>query len=300
MTDESNRSRNGLLAAFAAYTLWGVMPLYFILIARVDPLEIVAHRVLWTAVLMLVALGLWRQLDELWTTLVRWRTLWPLIVSALLIATNWLIYIWAVQHDHVIAASLGYFLNPMINVLLGFAVLKERLSRWQWIAVGVAGLGVAVLAAGALATLWISLVLGLSFGLYGLVRKLLATGPFVGLTVETIVLIPAAIAVLAWRGGMGQLSFGHLGWGVDVALIAAGAITAVPLLLFAFAAQRLPLASLGLVQYIGPTIQFLLGLLLFGEPLMLAHQIAFPLIWVGLAIYSWASLRANRVKPATS
>jgi chloramphenicol-sensitive protein RarD len=276
------------------------MPLYFILIAAVDPVEIVAHRIAWTTVLMLGILTLWKQLGELWATLTQWRTLLPLIASALLIATNWLIYIWAVQNEHVIAASLGYFLNPMINVLLGFAVLKERLSRWQWVAVAIAGVGVGVLAAGALATLWISLILGFSFGLYGLVRKMTPTGAFVGLTVETIILVPAAIAVLAWRSSHGQLDFGQLGWDIDLLLVAAGAITAVPLLLFAFAAQRLPLASLGLVQYIGPTIQFLLGLLLFGEPLTLAHKIAFPLIWVGLAVYSWASLRANRIKPTTS
>lgn len=282
----------GLAAAVGAYALWGVLPLYFRAVGAVPPLEIVAHRIAWSVLLLLAILYFRNRLGGLVEVFSSRRLLLPLVASACLIAINWLVYIWAVQNGHVIAASLGYFLNPMLNVLLGFAFLRERLTRVQWVAVAFAGVGVVVLAAGALSTLWISLALAASFGLYGLIRKIVPTGPMVGLSAETIILLPAALAGLVWWSSTGALTFGNSApVQTDLLLAASGAVTAVPLLLFAFAAQRLTLATIGLVQYIGPSIQLLLGLLLFREPLTTAHLIAFPMIWTGLAIYSWSAWR---------
>ncbi len=289
-----------MAAGIAAYALWGIMPIYFRALDGVDALEIVANRIVWSVLLLLVILVFRARIATLIATLRSARLLLPLIASALLIAANWLIYIWAVQNDHVIAASLGYFLNPVINVLLGFLVLGERLSRMQWVAVACAGAGVAVLAAGAMATLWISVSLALSFALYGLIRKMAPTGPMVGLTVETIVLLPAALGVIGWMAAAGTLSLFHSGPAIDGLLMLSGAITAIPLLLFAFAAQRLTLAVVGLLQYLAPTIQFLLGLFLFHEPLRPAHLVAFPLIWLGLAIYSIAAWHRARVSRAAN
>jgi chloramphenicol-sensitive protein RarD len=297
VTHGGNEQR-GLIAAVGAYGIWGLLPLYFRALGPVPPMEVVSHRILWSVVLLLVILYFRRGYGALRQVLTSHRLLLPLVASAALIAANWLIYIWAVQHGHVIGSSLGYFLIPMLNVLLGFAVLGERLTRLQWIAVALAGAGVAVLAAGALSTLWISLSLALTFGFYGLIRKLIPTGPMVGLAAETLLLAPFAAAGIALWAARGTLAFGHVPLTTDLLLIAGGAITTVPLLLFAYGAQRLRMATLGLLQYIGPTIQLLLGLFLFGEPLTHAHMIAFPLIWAALALYSWSALRASRAAAA--
>lgn len=290
----------GLAAAVGAYGLWGVLPLYFRAVGAVPPLEIVAHRIAWSMLLLLVILYFRKRFAGLVEVFSSRRLLLPLVASAILMAGNWLLYIWAVQNGHVIASSLGYFLNPMLNVLLGFAFLRERLTRVQWLAVGFAGAGVAVLAAGAASSLWISLALGGSFAVYGLIRKVIPTGPMVGLSVETMLLLPLALGGLAWWAASGTLVFGpETSVQTDLLLAASGVLTAVPLLLFAFAAQRLTLATMGLVQYLAPTTQFLLGVLLFREPLTSAHLLAFPLIWTGLAIYSWSAwrvlVRPNRV-----
>jgi chloramphenicol-sensitive protein RarD len=233
----------------------------------------------------------------LWEALTTRAMLVPMMATALLIAANWLIYIWAVTNGHVAAASLGYFLNPLLNVLLGFLFLKERLTRWQWVAVGLAGAGVAILATGALDTLWISLSLALTFGVYGLIRKVAPVGPMVGLASETIILLPLALAALAVWTVDGTGHFGTLGMGTDALLLLAGVVTAVPLLLFASAARQMPYATIGLIQYIGPTIQFLLAMFLYREPLTTAHLLTFPLIWAGLVLYSWDVLRRSRSGP---
>ena len=291
---DRGEAQRGFIAALAAYGIWGMLPLYFRALGPVPPLEVVSHRIIWSVALLLVILHFRKGYGRLLEVLTSPRLLLPLVASAALIAANWLIYIWAVQHGHVIGSSLGYFLIPMLNVLLGFAVLGERLTRLQWGAVALAGAGVTVLAAGALSTLWISLGLALTFGLYGLIRKVIPTGPMVGLAAETILLAPFAAIGLALWTAKGTLAFGTVPLRIDLLLIAGGAITTVPLLLFAFGAQRLRLATLGLLQYVGPTIQLLLGLFLFNEPLTEAHKIAFPLIWAALALYSWSALRASR------
>lgn len=283
------------MAGVGAYVIWGMLTIYFRLLAQVPILEVVSHRITWSVVFLLGILYFRRGLGDLWATLRSPRLILPLALSAVLIAANWLLYIWAVDHHFILAASLGYFLNPLLNVLLGFAFLRERLSAMQWVAIAIAGAGVAILAAGALSTVWISLGLAISFGLYGLVRKTVATGPLIGLTAETIVLLLPALFGLMWWGSHGELVFGHGNTGLSVLLALAGVITAVPLLLFAFAARRMTLGALGLLQYIAPTLQMLLGLFVFGEHLTTAHKIAFPLIWLALAIYSYAALRQVRL-----
>jgi chloramphenicol-sensitive protein RarD len=294
-SDSQPVARGALAQAFGAYFIWGFLPVYFNMLKAVPPLEVVAHRIVWSVLLLLAMLYFRRRLGALWEALTTRAMLVPMIASAVLIAGNWLIYIWAVTSGHVAAASLGYFLNPLLNVLLGFLFLKERLTRWQWVAVALAGAGVAILATGALDALWISLSLALTFGVYGLIRKMAPVGPMVGLASETIILLPLALIALAvWTiGGTGH--FGTLGTGTDILLLLAGVVTAVPLLLFASAARQMPYATIGLIQYIGPTIQFLLAIFLYREPLTTTHLITFPLIWAGLLLYSWDMWRRARL-----
>lgn len=282
----------GLWLAIAAYILWGGLPLFFKLLHAVPPLQILAHRVVWSVVLLLVAVFVLRRGTAI-RDAARGRTLALLACSAVLIAVNWLTYIWSVGHAHVIEASLGYFINPLVNVALGVALLGERVGRAQWAAIGVATLGVIVMAIAGGGSVWISLVLALSFGVYGYVRKIAAIDPLGGLTVETLLLTAPAVTVLALAMGDGTAAFGH-DVRLDLMLIAAGAITAAPLLLFAAAAKRLKYTTLGLLQYIAPTLQLIQAVLLFGEPLRWFHVVAFALIWAGCAIYALAGWQTAR------
>lgn len=291
-TDASG-DRSGYASAIAAYTMWGLLPIYFKLIAHVRPLEIVAHRILWSLALLALLVVLRRSSGMFFETVRTPRKLAALGLCAVLIAANWLIYIQAVQTDHVVAASLGYFLNPLINVVIGVLFLKERLRRVQTIAVIIAAIAVAILAAGELSTLWISLALALTFGFYGLIRKLTPVRPVVGLTVETMLLALPAGALLLWLGKAAPLSFTQ-DTGTAALLIASGVITAIPLLLFAAAAQRLSLTTLGLLQYVGPSLQFLLGVFVYGEIMSGERWATFLLIWSALALFAWDSVRAAR------
>jgi chloramphenicol-sensitive protein RarD len=304
MTDASTGpqapSRAALAQAVGAYTIWGFLPVYFNLLKSVPPVEVIAHRVIWSVALLLIMLAFRRRLAALWETLTTRRMLLPMAATALLIGLNWLIYIWAVTHGHIAASSLGYFLNPLVNVMLGYFFLRERLTPAQWIAVGLAGVAVAIIAAGALDALWISLSLALTFGLYGLIRKVAPVGPMVGLAAETIILLPLCVAFMAVWAVDGQNHFAQGQLSIDLLLVAAGVVTAVPLLLFASAARRMKYATIGLIQYIGPTIQILLAVLVYRESLTAVHLIAFPLIWTGLALYSWDAWRqVRRVEPST-
>lgn len=294
--DAAARStRIGLMQGMGAYLIWGLLPLYFMPLSPVGPGEIVADRVIWSLALLFAIIAATRRGARLRLALANPRTLRLLAASAALISVNWLVYIWAVQHHHVLEASLGYFLNPLVNVVLGVVVLRERLGRPQIAAVTLAAIGVLVLASQAGGGLWISLTLALSFGLYGLVRKIAPVEAIEGLTIETLLLAPIAAGYMIWLGVQGTLAYGG-----DPALTAlltfAGVITAVPLLLFAAGARRLPYSTMGLLQYIAPTIQFLLAITLFGERVTPAHAICFALIWTGLAIYVLGSMRARRVR----
>lgn len=284
----------GLWLAVTAYVLWGGLPLFFKLLQVVPPLQILAHRVVWSLILLLLAIVLLRRGKTI-RAAAQGRTLALLTCSAGLIAINWLTYIWSVGHSHVIEASLGYFINPLVNVALGVALLGERVGRLQWGAIGVAATGVLVMAVAGGGSVWISLVLAFSFGVYGYVRKIAAIDALGGLTVETLILVLPALIVIAIATGNGMSAFGA-DLRLDALLIASGAITAAPLLLFAAAAKRLKYTTLGLLQYIAPTLQLLQAVLLFGEPLRWFHTVAFGLIWAGCAIYAlagWRKMAAN-------
>lgn len=290
--------QRGLPYALGAYAIWGFVPLFFKLLETVPPVEVLAQRIVWSLPLCFVIMAFRRQIGEYLSALKDWRVLRLLLVSSLLIALNWLVYIHAVFTDHVLAASLGYYLNPLVNVLLGMIFLGERLSRLQGAAVVIAATGVAILLAGALDTLWISLTLALSFSAYGLIRKVVAVGSLPGLAIETTLLLPlsaAAAGYYLWIGdGRGFGSDVEISW----LLAAAGVVTAVPLLLFATAARRMSYAALGFVQYLAPSIAFLLGLFVFNEPLKPAQLFCFLLIWISIAVFSfdmWRKMRAERM-----
>ena len=263
------------------------------LLKGVDPVEIVAQRVLWSLALLLpvaMLIGRWPQLRA---ALADRRLLLQLSASSALIAANWLVYVWAVFNGHVLAASLGYFLNPLINVALGTIVLKERLTRGQAAAVALAAIGVAILALRAGDGLWISLALALSFGLYGLVRKMAAVKSLEGLTIETAILAPLALGYLLWLSATGDVAFGN-DLRISLLLVLAGAVTATPLLLFAAAARRMRYSTLGLLQYLAPSIQFVLAITIFGEALTMAQLACFMLIWAACAVYAASSLIEHR------
>ncbi len=295
-TPAASLDRRGLAFGLGAYLIWGFLPLYFLLLAGVTAGEIVADRVIWSLVLLIGILAVAGRFGKLLAVLRTPRTIGLLAISAALISVNWLIYIWAVKHDYVLAASLGYFLNPLVNVLIGVVLLGERLTRTQMAAVALAAAGVIILAVGAGAGLWISLTLALSFAFYGLVRKIAPVESLEGLTVETALLTPFALAYITWLSRNDALVFGDAA-GMTGLLVLAGAVTAVPLLLFAGAARRLPYSTLGLLQYLAPTLQFLLAITVFGEVMTTAHIVCFALIWSGLALYVVSSIRQSRIVP---
>ena len=290
--------RTGLLLGIGAYVSWGLLPLYLRLLRAVPALQVVSHRIVWSLIL-LVGIVLVLRRGRAILNAARGRTLLLLCASAALIAVNWLVYIWAVQNGHVLEASLGYFINPLVNVALALVVLGERIGRIQMAAVAVAAAGVIALAIDGGGAIWISLTLALSFGLYGLIRKVAAIDALGGLTVETALLVLPSLGVLAWTGAQGQAAFGH-DRSLDLLLILAGAVTAAPLLMFAAAARRLPYATIGLLQYIAPTLQFVQAVWLFGEPLRPIHLVAFGAIWAGCALYAWGMLRRSGGVTATT
>ncbi|TMM48974.1 EamA family transporter RarD [Qipengyuania marisflavi] len=291
--------RQGLFAALGAYVTWGFLPLYLILVSSVPPFEFVGWRIIWTLPLCLLIVAARRQGPELLTALRTPKVMGWLTLSATLIAINWVVYIWAIQNEHVYAASLGYYINPLINVLLGTMLLGERLSRPQWAAVALAAVGVSLLLGGALTTLWISLTLALSFGTYGLVRKQVPVGALPGLTIESILLLLPAAGVVAWYGTTAAgSSFGHE-LQLSLLIILGGVFTAFPLLFFAIAARRLPYSTLGFIQFLAPSIVFVLGLMVFGEELAPVQLACFACIWLAAGIFVWDLVSRSR-KPAAS
>lgn len=289
-----SHGRAGFLYGLAAYALWGVLPIYFKAIARVPAIDIVAHRVLWSLPFLAVLIGVARGMAKVRAAAAHGRTLGILTVTAVLIGGNWLLYVYAVTSGHILAASFGYYLNPLANVLLGRFVLKEQLGRLQWTAVAIAAAGISVLAAGALGQLWISLTLCVSFAFYGLLRKIVPADAVTGLAIETAILLPLALGWLAWRGAAGAPVLGSTGMETSLLLLA-GIVSTTPLLLFTAAARRLQYSTLGMLQFLAPTLQFLIAVLLYGERFTLAHAIAFGAIWVALALYVTALVRAPRL-----
>jgi chloramphenicol-sensitive protein RarD len=292
-----SEQRRGTSLAFAAYLLWGMFPLYWPLLEPSGAIEILAHRVLWSLVSVALLLVLARGRAGSRVPRDR-RALTLLAAAAVLIGVNWGVYIWGVNHQHVVDTSLGYFVNPLVSVALGVLVLGERLSRTQWSAVGLAAAGVVELTADAGHPPWIALVLAASFGGYGLIKKVVGVGAVGGLVVETAVLSPVALAVVLGLAATGGTTFGSHGAGHAALLASTGVITVVPLLAFAGAASRVPLSRLGVMQYLTPTMQFLLGVLLRHEPLPPGRLVGFCLVWVALAVFTFDSVHRYRRQPA--
>ena len=286
--------RAGLANALGAHVVWGSMPLYLQLVKTVPAVEYVAWRILFTIPLCLLFVTWRRAWSELRAVLRDRKAMLTLLASAALIGVNWFLYVWAIQTGHVYAASLGYYILPLTMMLLGLVVLGERLTRRQWYAVGLAALGVAALAAGALTTLWMSLAMATTFGLYGLLRKTVQAGPLVGLTLESTILAPISLGIACWYAmspagsALAQDSL------TAFAVVMGGPMTAIPLIMFAFAARRLPYTVIGFLQFSSPTIVFLIGLLVFGEELNLAQLACFVAIWAAAAVFIWDVVRGAR------
>lgn len=286
--------RAGVAYGLAAYLAWGFIPFYFKAVASVPPLEVLSHRILWSLVFLGLILGSQGRIPEIRGFLRDGRTMRLMAVTTVLIAVNWLVFIWAVFHDRLLEASLGYFINPLVNVLLGYLFLQERLRRWQAVAVALAFFGVAWLAAGTGTVPWIALILAFSFGCYGLLRKVARPGGLTGLAVETLLLAPLAGGWLVFSFLRGELVFGVQGLGPSLWLAAAGPVTALPLIWFAEGARRLRLATIGFLQYLAPSLQFLLAVAVFGENFGMVQLASFGMIWAALLLYSIDTARSFR------
>ncbi|MEW6515118.1 MAG: EamA family transporter RarD [Pseudomonadota bacterium] len=284
MTHPAERAeRDGITAALAAYTLWGLVPIFFKQLEAVPALEIIAHRVVWS-LLLVGALLVWRgRLSAVWNAARDPHILARVALAAALVMTNWLIFVWAVNAGRILETSLGYFINPLFSIVLGVMVLNERLRPRQWLAVALAALGVALEGWRVGGLPWVSLALAATFGSYGLLRKQLPLDATGGLWLETACAAPLALGYLLWLGDMGSLGDDT---GTSLLLIATGPVTAIPLLLFAIGARRLPLATLGFLQYTAPSLSFLVAIQLYGEAMNLARLLAFAAIWAGLALYT--------------
>ncbi len=290
---EARRTRTGVLYALAAFSMWGLaVPLHFKLVSAVPALQILAHRIVWASAFALGLILIGRQWRRLVEALTSGSRLLLLGLSAGLIAVNWLIYIWAVNSGHLVQTSLGYFINPLLNVVLGVLFLRERLSPAQTVACLVAALGVLVLAGTSGEMPWVALALACSFGCYGLVRKIVPVAPLVGFCVESLLLTPLALGYLAWVVMKGQSPAFQGDLRLDALLILTGLSTALPLIWFAAGAQRLKLSTIGLLQYLAPSGQLGLGVLAYGEEFGWTDAFAFGLIWVALAIYTGSALRS--------
>jgi chloramphenicol-sensitive protein RarD len=291
----------GLAYAALAFVAWGLFPLYFRALATVDALEVALHRSAWSLVFVAAVLVALRRWDGIVPLLREPRRLLPFLASAVLLFGNWLLYVWAVQNGRVLEASLGYFINPLVSVALGVLVLRERLNRVQWLAVAIALAGVAWLTALLGHPPWVALALALSFGLYGLLRKTSPLGAIEGFALETLLLAPLVLPWLAWLSLQPGSGLGRGDAGLTALLVLCGPLTALPLMWFAAGARRLPLATLGLMQYLSPTLQFLVALWIFREPFDGSRLIGFVLIWLALALYSGDLLRRGRgAAPAPS
>ena len=297
-------SPRGLAAGAAAFTIWGLFPVYLHPLRGVPALQVIAHRITWSCLFLVAWLLLRGELGDLRATLARPALLARLALTATLISINWLVYVWAVTHSHVVDTSLGYYINPLVNVLLGVIVLRERLNRAQWTAIGLAALAVLYLALLAGRPPWIAGTLAVSFSLYGFVRKVISVEALPGLTTETLLLMPLAVGYLAWCQWAGSGALTTQGAGVAALLIGSGLITAIPLFLFAYGARLLPYSTVGVLQYIAPSLQLLCGVVLYRESFGPARAAGFALIWAALLIYAvdglWRARSAARAAPGTS
>ena len=294
LIDQAHERRLGLTAGLSAFSIWGLAPIYFKLVATVRPDEIIAHRVLWSVVLLGIVLLLRKRRAVLAHVKVNARVLLALAATSILIALNWLIFVHAVNTDRVLSTSLGYFINPLMSVVLGLLVFRERLIPAQTLAVLIAAAGTAYLTWRIGQLPWIALSLASTFALYSVIRKLLDVGPMVGLFWETLLVSPLALGWLWWLQGQGELSFALDEPARALLLVGTGALTVAPLLLFAAGVRRLPLSTIGLMQYLAPSLTFVLAVFIYGEAFTMHHAITFGLVWLALALFFWASWHRHR------
>jgi chloramphenicol-sensitive protein RarD len=287
---------SGILYAVSAFVIWGLAPLFFRVLREATPVEILSHRVIWSLLLMIVLVAVMRDLRDVPRALHNLRSVGLYAVTTALVTTNWLLFIWAVNTDHIVQTSLGYYINPLVNVLLGMLFLGERLNRNQTISVALAVLGVTSLLVNLGELPWVSLTLATTFGFYALIRKKAGIDPLVGLLIETAMLTPFALIYLLWLWAAGTATFSLQAPGMATLLIVSGVITALPLIFFNFGAQRLKLSTMGLMQYLSPTLQLAIGVMIFGEEFTKSHGIAFGLIWLALAIYSTDAFLMHRAR----
>lgn len=292
--ETANQTReplSGIAFSVSAYVLWGFMPLYMKMVSHMPAFEVVAHRVLWSIPVAGIIVLWLRRTDDLVAALKSPRTLLMACVTATLISINWGIYVWAIAEGRTVEGALGYYINPLINVLLGVILLGERFTRLQMAAVACAVIAVGILTFGAGGLPWVSLALACSFGIYGYLRKTLPIGPTQGFLLEVIILAIPAMIVVAWVSMSGEGHFGQTGIGDMGLLVFAGPITAIPLILYAFGAKQLRYTTMGILQYIAPTMIFLTAVFVFGEPFSSIQAVAFIFIWTGLALYTWSMFK---------
>ncbi len=285
-SDRASPARMGTIAAFATYGMWGLFPLYWKRLEAIDPFQVLSHRVVWAALFTVILLAWSGGLSKLLALLGNWRRLGAAALAAALVTTNWAVYIWAVDQGHIVQSALGYYINPLVSMALGAILLREKLDRFTLVAIGIATAGVIAATLMLGSPPWISLVLAFSFGFYGLVKKRAALEPMTGLAAETLAATPFALAYLVFRHAEGQGAFGGADVGATILLALAGPVTAIPLLTFAFSANRITLQKLGFIQYVSPSLQLLLGLLVYRESLSPALLVAFVAVIAAVLIYA--------------
>jgi len=283
----------GFLAALSAFAIWGLFPLYFHPLRQVSSVQVIAHRVVWSCLFVLAWIAMRGELPALRATLGDRSVVWRLAVSATLISVNWLTYVWGVTHGHVLETSLGYFIGPLVNVMLGVGLLSEKLSPAQWLAVALAVIGVGYLTVMTGSLPWIALTLAFSFATYGLIRKVVKVESLPGLATETLLLAPFAAAYLLWCESAGSGALGHAAPVVNALLIGSGPLTAIALFLFAYGTRLLPYSTVGVLQYVTPTLQFICGVFVLHEPFEKARAVGFTIIWAALMIYAGEGLRLS-------
>jgi chloramphenicol-sensitive protein RarD len=286
--------KKGILAAVAAYTMWGFFPIYWKWLQTVPSLEILSHRIVWSFFMLAIVLAIKPEKRWIGELLHNSRAILLAGSAAALLAVNWLTYVWAVNNGYIVESSLGYFINPLVNVLLGVLIFREQLRKWQWVSVALATIGVVYLAVQYGSLPWIALTLAFSFGLYGVTKKISGLNESRGLGVETAILTLPALAYLATQQAQGQASFLNASLSTTILLVLSGAVTVVPLLFFATAVRSIPLSTVGLLQYLAPTGQFLIGVLIYKEEFTQAHLVGYILIWLALIIFSVDTYRVNR------
>lgn len=286
----------GFWYAFGAYAWWGFFPIYWKLLKNIPALQLIGHRIVWSFFSLILVIIIIKQWKIFRTSFFNLRTLKIYFIASILIGVNWLTYVWAVNSGHIVETSLGYFINPLISVLIGVIFFREHLRLWQWIPIGLAFTGVIFLTIASGALPWIALILAFSFGFYGLIKKIAPLSSLHGLTLETAILLFPAIIYLLICEKSGDGAFLHNGFLIDVLIIGAGVVTTIPLLMFASAAKRIPLSIVGILQYVAPTFQFLLGVLLYNEPFSTIQFIGYSIVWIALIIFGFESFSAYRAR----